>query len=121
MCTHGLPKLELSANALRAAELADWPGNVRQLGHAVEVALIRACGEHATRIETRHLFPGTLDDPQPPSPALTFQEATRRFQAQLLRQALDGEDWNVAVVAQRLDLARSHLYSLIRAYGLKRA
>ena len=35
---HGLPKLELSHNAIRAAELADWPGNVRQLAHAMEAA-----------------------------------------------------------------------------------
>ena len=33
---HGLPKLDLSSNALRAAELADWPGNIRQLANAVE-------------------------------------------------------------------------------------
>jgi Nif-specific regulatory protein len=117
---HGLPKLELSANAIRAVELADWPGNVRQLAHAVEVALIRATGEGARRVEVHHLFPGALDDPPGDPPSLTFQEATRRFQARLLRDALDTDNWNVAQVAQRLDLARSHLYTLIRAYGLKR-
>ena len=51
---------------------------------------------------------------------LTFQEATRRFQSRILRDSLDAHNWNVAQVAQRLDLARSHLYTLIRAFGLKR-
>jgi Nif-specific regulatory protein len=118
---HGLPKLELSPTAIRAAELADWPGNVRQLAHAMEVATIRATGEGAQRIEPRHVFSGALDDTGAEPSGLTFVEATRRFQARLLREALDASDWNVASVASQLELARSHLYTLIRAYGLKRA
>lgn len=118
---HGLPKLELSATAIRAAELADWPGNVRQLARAMEVATIRASGEGTHRIEPRHVFPGGLDGTGDEPPGLTFLEATRRFQARMLREALDASDWNVASVATRLELARSHLYTLIRAHGLKRA
>jgi transcriptional regulator with GAF, ATPase, and Fis domain len=117
---HGLPKLEVSPNALRAAELADWPGNIRQLAHALEAALIRATGEGARRIESHHVFPGSLEDTIGDTSSLTFQEATRRFQSRMLRDALDANNWNVAQVAQRLDLARSHLYTLIRAFGLKR-
>jgi len=118
---HGLPKLELSSSAVRAAELADWPGNVRQLAHTMEVATIRASGEGAHRIEPRHLFPAALGDTSNDAPGLTFQEATRQFQTRLLREALDANDWNVGRVATRLALARSHLYTLIRAFGLKRA
>lgn len=117
---HTLPKLELSNNALRAAELADWPGNIRQLANAVEAAIIRASGDGSRRIEAHHLFPGSTADSLMDSTNLTFQEATRRFQAHLLRDALDAHEWNVAAVAQHLDLARSHLYTLIRAFGLKR-
>src|SRR5438876_851423 len=51
-CTrHGLPRLALSPNALRAAETAEWPGNVRQLENAVEAAVIRAAGAHAKQVE----------------------------------------------------------------------
>ena len=117
---HGLPKLELSSNAVRAAELADWPGNIRQLANAVEAATIRATGDGSHRIEAHHLFPGSAGDALEDTASLTFQEATRRFQAHLLRGALDANEWNVASVAQKLDLARSHLYALIRAFGLKR-
>lgn len=116
---HRLPKLALSNNALRVAEVADWPGNVRQLAHAVEAATIRAAGDGAPRIEAHHLFPRRPTE-SAADVALTFQEATRRFQTQLLRDALDGNDWNVTQVAQRLDLARSHLYALIRTFALKR-
>ncbi|HYY05262.1 MAG TPA: sigma-54-dependent Fis family transcriptional regulator [Candidatus Limnocylindria bacterium] len=116
---HGLPRLALSPNALRAAESAEWPGNVRQLENAVEAAVIRAAGAHAERVERAHLFPDSAARPEPDAP-LTFQEATRRFQARLLQDALEAEGWNVVETARRLDLARSHVYNLIRAFGLER-
>jgi Nif-specific regulatory protein len=118
---HRLGRIELSRDALRAAESAEWPGNVRQLAHAIEAAVIRAAGEGALRVERRHLFP---DDASPPggeeSNGITFQEATRRFQVQLLRETLEAMGWNVVETARRLDLARSHVYNLMRAFGLKR-
>lgn len=116
---HKLPRLELSRNALRAAESAEWPGNVRQLAHAVEAAVIRAAGEEATAVEVRHLFPEAAAAAD--AGELTFQEATRRFQADLLARMLDETGWNVVETARRLDLARSHVYNLIRAFGLTRA
>src|SRR5438552_747112 len=116
---HGLPRLALSPNALRAAESAEWPGNVRQLENAVEAAVIRAAGEHAKQVERVHLFPDSVAAAEPDA-AATFQEATRRFQARLLHDALEAQGWNVVDTARRLDLARSHIYNLIRAFGLER-
>jgi Nif-specific regulatory protein len=116
---HGLPPIELSDAALRAAEAAEWPGNVRQLAHAVEAGVIRAAGEGAKRLERHHLFTDAAGGIGADE-ALTFQEATRRFQATLLRDALVAADWNVVDVAHRLDLARSHVYNLIKAFGLSR-
>ena len=116
---HGLPRLELSGNALRAAESAEWPGNVRQLENAVEAAVIRAAGAHAEQVERAHLFPDAAVRPEPDAP-VTFQEATRQFQGRFLADALEAEGWNVVETARRLDLARSHVYNLIRAFGLER-
>jgi len=116
---HGLPRLELSRNTVRALEAAEWPGNIRQLAHAVEAAAIRAAGAGAAQIEPAHVFPdrAVIGGAAPP---LTFQEATRRFQEQLLRDTLEDTGWNVVEAARRLDLARSHVYNLIRAFGLER-
>ncbi len=117
---HGLPHLRLSRNATRALESAQWPGNVRQLAHTVEAAAIRAAGEGASQIERAHVFPDTQPGLADTEGSLTFQEATRRFQERLLRQTLDDTEWNVVETARRLDLARSHIYNLIRAFGLER-
>ena len=116
---HHLPPLELSSGARRAAELAEWPGNIRQLEHAMQAAVIRAAGEQSSSIDRVHLFPDapTADEHEA---ALTFQEATRRFQAGLLTKALEDTQWNIVETARRLDLARSHVYNLIKAFGLER-
>jgi transcriptional regulator with GAF, ATPase, and Fis domain len=116
---HGFPHLEFSRNALRAVGAAAWPGNVRQLEHAVEAAVIRASGARAEQIERTHVFPEVAGVAAEEG-AVTFQEATRRFQAEFLRDALEAHDWNVVETARDLDVARSHLYTLIRAFGLER-
>jgi transcriptional regulator with GAF, ATPase, and Fis domain len=117
---HQLPHLTLSRNAVRALEAAAWPGNVRQLAHAVEAGVIRAAGEGAAQVEAAHLFPDQHAGAGSAAEPATFQEATRRFQAELLRKSLEATSWNVMETARRLDLARSHVYNLIRAFGIER-
>ena len=115
---HGLAVVDLTIGAIRAAESAEWPGNVRQLAHVIEAGAIRAAGEGAKRVERRHLFPQA--ETSTAVEQLTFQEATRRFQAGFLRDALEEADWSVTDVAEQLDLARSHVYHLIKAFGLEK-
>lgn len=116
---HGLPRLELSSAATLALQTAEWPGNVRQLAHAIEAGAIRAQGEGAKAIEPRHLF-GNKTSVEAALQAPTFQEATRLFQRALLRQTLQDTSWSVAETAKRLDLARSYIYDLIHAFNLNR-
>ena len=117
---HGLGRLELSAGAVRAAEATEWPGNVRQLANAIEAAVIRAAGEGVGRVEKIHLFPELGLPAGREREVFTFQEATRRFQAGFLREVLEEAGWSVTVAAQRMDLARSHVYKLIRVFNLTR-
>jgi len=111
--------MKLSRRALLAAEATEWPGNVRQLSHAIEAAVIRAAAAGSRSVEQRHLFPEQgaegADDER-----VTLGEATRRFQRDFIRQTLDEAQWNVTDAAQRLDIARSHLYNLIKTHELRR-
>ncbi len=116
---HRLPSgLRLSAGALSAIEYADWPGNARQLGNAIEIAALRAAGNGELEIGAQRIFPRTTVDESSESP--TLQAATQRFQARHIREVLDECQWNVAAAAVRLDIARSHLYTLIRGFKLRR-
>jgi Nif-specific regulatory protein len=117
--THRLPHLRLSAAAMLAVEYAQWPGNIRELAHAMEAAVIRCAGEGLLEVEQRHIFPPLAGAPAEEE-RRTFQQATRFFQAQLLRRTLAETSWNVAETARRLGLARSHIYTLCAAFGIER-
>ncbi len=116
---HGLPSVCVSVRAARMLRAMEWPGHVRQLEHAVEAAVIRAAAEGMAQVQQRHVTGSP--EPEPSGPVTTFQQATRRFQAELVRQVVEECGWNVVEAARRLDIARSHLYNLIRAFGLERA
>jgi len=117
---HHLPQLKMSPNALHAAESSEWPGNVRQLANAVEAAAIRAAGTGAEQVEVFHLFPDRPSESPEDGVPRTFQEATRRFQAEFVSKSLEENDWNVVATSRQLDVARSHIYNLIRIFGLQR-
>lgn len=117
--TMKLPELKMSPGALLAAEAAAWPGNVRQLAHAVQAAAIYAAHEGVVQIERHHLFQDA-DAPTSGGKRLTWQEATWHFQKGYLDKSLGEMSWNVSEVARVLDLARSHVYNLIKGFGLER-
>ncbi|MCX8072484.1 MAG: sigma 54-interacting transcriptional regulator [Candidatus Binatia bacterium] len=125
---HQLGDLCLSATAVRRLELAEWPGNIRQLANVVEAAVIRAVSEGSSAVEVLHLFPDAsacaeIETPGSDTEAASlwqgsFHQATREFQTELLRRTLKATGWNVTEAARRLDLARSHVHRLIRHFGL---
>ncbi len=126
-----LPAIQPSEGVLRAADAAEWPGNVRQLANAVQRALVNAASEGVLSAERRHLFPnagaavgpkggGGAKSAGGAAPAVTFQDATRAFQAELVKKTLEESEWNVTHAAARLELTRAHVHNLIRAFGLAR-
>lgn len=117
---HGLGRATLSPGALRAIRAATFPGNIRELGHTIEAATIRAAGEGVPQVEISHVFGAREATKERDPESITFQEETRRFQTDLLRSALQATGFNIAATARRLDLTRSHVYNLIRAFGLGR-
>jgi Nif-specific regulatory protein len=114
---NGLPRILLSSAAIVAAQAAEWPGNVRQLSNSVERAVARAAAAGLPVAEYRHLFGEVGGDDKSTEP-LSWQEATRRFQRELLARTLKESGGNVSEVARRLDLVRSHVYTMMNAYGL---
>ena len=88
-----------------------WPGNIRELGHAIERAVLLASGEtvRASDLALRA-----------PSAAMTKLEdlPLEDVERVLIRKALDRHGGNVSHAAKALGLSRSALYRRIAAYGL---
>jgi DNA-binding NtrC family response regulator len=116
---HGLGELTLSPGALAALKAREWPGNVREIEHVIETGVLRAEMQGVNQVEARHLSFDSEDEELEES-NLTFQQATRRFQKELLCRVLKETDWNITETARRLDLVRGHIYNLIKSFGLSR-
>ena len=117
---NNLPRLPLSPRARIAVHTTAWPGNVRQLANRIEFALIQAATRGEEQIQVHHLFSDQRRPAATPEPEmLSYQEATRKCQEAILRQALDRSKGNVTETARRLDITRAHVYNLMRSFGIK--
>lgn len=116
---HGASGLSFSPSALASLRTRAWPGNVRELENVIEAAVLRARARNVSQVQPVHLFPAEAPPGEQEAPR-TFQEETRRFQRSLLKQRLEEHDWNVSQTARDLDLARAHVYNLIKAFELER-
>ena len=83
----------------------NWPGNIRELEHTMERAVI--IGE----ISVPH-------SPQPTSHSSTPSASLASMERDLIARTIRECDGNLTLVAQRLDIARQTLYNKIKKYGL---
>ena len=113
----GMEEIRLSPAALFSLKTRDWPGNVRELENAVQRAVIHANAESSPMTEPHHFMDSS---PMTEKADISFRQATRNFQRDLVTSTLEATNWNVQKAAQRLQIARAHLYNLIKEHGLKR-
>lgn len=111
-----MPVLRLAPSALMALERDPWTGNIRELRSVILQGLIRAVGAGAPEIHARHLYETHEEEAAKPE---TFHEATHRFQKAFILRALEEAEWNVAAASRRIDIARSHLYNLMKAHAIR--
>ena len=83
----------------------NWPGNIRELEHTMERAVI--IGE----ISIPH---SSLPTSHSSTPSASLASMERDIIARTIREC----DGNLTLVAQRLDIARQTLYNKIKKYGL---
>ncbi len=90
-----------------------WNGNVRELEHAIEKAVILCDTNTITRSDFLGL---TFSQPSATSstPPATLEEMERKMIADAIRDC----DGNMSAVATQLGIARQTLYNKIKKYGL---
>jgi DNA-binding NtrC family response regulator len=113
----GVGPLALASDAAAILTAYPWPGNVRQLRHLIERAVV-SLPAGATRIEGRHLPPELLEDTAvlfgPASRRPTLGEVERRYIELVLRETRG----NQTRAAQLLGISRKALWAKRRRYGL---
>ncbi len=116
---YGKDVIDITEEALKALEACVWKGNIRELQHVVEKAVILADGDV---LDVHDFFP---DDnarafSSAPSPAaspgrvMTLDE----MEKEMIREALRRNDGNMSAVALQLGITRQTLYNKLRKYGL---
>ncbi len=113
----------LSGAALARLCAHDWPGNVRELENLIErVVVLKGSGEIGVAdlpAELRGAAPsGVQAAPQLPASGLSLPEAMDRFEADLIRQALEQTHWNKNQAAKLLGMNRTTLLERIKKRGL---
>lgn len=107
----------VTEDAMRALLTYDWPGNIRELEHAVEHAFVLQKG---TAI-TLHDLPGELIEVQERrgrSIWKTGHGTLAEVQQRTLESALQRNHWNKSDTCQDLGISRTTLWRRMRALGL---
>jgi len=104
--------LKLSVSALEQLKQHPWPGNIRELEHAIEKAVILS---EKAEISHVSLSTGPSSSQKQSAPAtLNLEEHEKAVIGQALRE----EHGNVSATAKVLGINRSTLYQKMKKYGL---
>jgi anaerobic nitric oxide reductase transcription regulator len=135
----GLTNLKLTPEALDIINQYYWPGNIRELEHVINRATLRARasqGKQGNNIisvgiadisELNMAYSQTIEQdsnaPLQTSIHIDYQlglrDATDRFQAKVVRQALVNSDFNWAKAGRVLGIDRANLTRLAKRLGIE--
>ncbi len=122
----GMPRRELSADAVAALQAYDWPGNVRQLRNLMDWLLIMAPGAAGDPVRADMLppeigsgAPALLTiDPTADIMSLPLREARDLFEIQYLQAQLLRFGGNISRTAQFVGMERSALHRKLKQLGV---
>jgi two-component system response regulator AtoC len=103
-----------SKEALAAVSRFDWPGNVRQLVHALERSLVIG---KAKEVVVEDLPPDLCGGTAPDAEA---GDSLLDNERKLVERVLRETDWNIHEASRRLEISRPTLYSKIKKFNLTR-
>lgn len=120
LCRRVARRLSLEAKVIPSETMAiilkyPWPGNVRQLVHALERAMVVGS---RNRILPEDLPPEVSEENPGAAggPADSLAQAERR----LITRVLSETGWNIHEASRRLDISRPTLYSKIKKHSISR-
>jgi len=111
---YNMQQKRLSPATIKRLEKHHWPGNIRELQHAVERAVIMS---EANVLQPQDFFLSQTEDKPDGkfAPVTTNLEETEKM---LIRKVIDKHGGNISKAAKELGLTRASLYRRIEKYGL---
>ena len=104
--------IQLSAEAAEKITLLPWYGNIRELQHAIEKAVILCDGNV--------IMPDDIDGGNPIKKEKPLEEVQTldEMERRMIEKTIKDCEGNLSVVAARLGISRQTLYNKIKRYGL---
>lgn len=109
-----LPK-EISEDTANWLREQNWEGNAREIRSFMERAMIFSQGDF---LETVDFNPFILDTEMPGDIPLNLRDSLKRYEAYIIRQQLEANNFNVSQTAKRLGMDKSNLSKKIHALGI---
>jgi len=100
--------------ALDLLQRYGWPGNIRELQHAIERAIIMAEGNELDSRDFFFLSAKPVADKAPQSITLNLND----MEQTTIQRAIDKNGGNISKAAKELGLTRASLYRRLEKYGL---
>lgn len=108
-----MPLKRINPATIRRLEKHTWPGNIRELQHAVERAVILS---ESNILQPQDFFLSQIDDNSPDQQdEITNLEEREKL---LIRKVIDKHGGNISKAARELGLTRASLYRRIEKHGL---
>ncbi len=105
--------LLISDQVLNKMKKHSWPGNIRELQHAVEKAVILADGSRLQPADFQLDVRRKIDE------ATDVDFNLEKNEKEIIFKALETFEWNMSRTARELGINRSTLYDKIKKYELK--
>jgi DNA-binding NtrC family response regulator len=105
-------------DAIGLMERFPWPGNVRQLRHAIERLVALHPGGPIAASQLEHLSPGDAAPAQDDLRVLPYEEERGAFERRYMERLLDAAGGNVSEAARISGIARQNLYARLKRWGL---
>ena len=105
------PLVSLTESAQAKLKQHPWYGNIRELEHTIEKAVI-ICDDTCLPAELFQLT--SPQEKSPEMPASTLEE----MEFKMIRKALDSCNGNLSAVAAQLGISRQTLYNKMKKFGL---
>ena len=103
----------MNPSTLKKLEKYSWPGNIRELQHAIERAVIMSENQVLQPSDFFFTIPGTKEE------GLVFDNfQLDEVEKIVIRKALTKHGGNISQAAKELGLTRTSLYRRLEKYGI---